>query len=551
MARRLSAKAMAAVATQAATPFQREGAPPPTVRPVPVAELVRHPRNARAIPPTAEQTKALQASVRATGVLVPILVSPIEDGKLGVVAGWQRASAARAVGLTTVPAIEIPPDEAMADRVSLVENALRADMHPVDQWRSLQTLMDGGATLAAATATLGLSDRVARQMHLLSQMHPSLLAEMAKGDVPGMWLLREIARADSARQAEALKTATHKQGKGTRIDWNTVSAMCKQTRIPRAYAIFDHAASPVVFEQDLFAEAGHQDEWTTTDIDGFREQQRAALDRLVAGHDRAAVHDYLAGSYRPDVPRSWIQLRWFHDFPKAVPELAADEHFVVAMKPDAQVVAYVFRQDPARPGAQGASGHQGAAAAGDSAPPRLLTDAGLQLAATMKHQALQDALQHLRSNPSLENPAILLRVLLEALGAMNVTPGGADKHAAGEAIAAATPDGGEPHPTELVRIACETIAAMLIFPAPKIMSSGPVADDIARSLGAELFLPRFDTADFLAQCSGTMLRQAAQLVQLQPGQKLPKSVGALRDFLVGKLPNWKPVTFYREGTGHA
>lgn len=119
MAKKLSAAALAAAAAPAPTTYQPEGAPL-AVQQLSVAGLVRHPRNARTIPPTPAQTKALEASVRAVGVLVPILVAPLPDGTLGVVAGWQRASAARAVGLATVPAIEIAPDDATADRLSLV-----------------------------------------------------------------------------------------------------------------------------------------------------------------------------------------------------------------------------------------------------------------------------------------------------------------------------------------------------------------------------------------------------------------------------------------------
>jgi hypothetical protein len=165
------------------------------------------------------------------------------------------------------------------------------------------------------------------------------------------------------------------------------------------------------------------------------------------------------------------------------------------------------------------------------------------MAAQMRHQALRDALEAARDNYDSETPGVLLRVLLECLSAQNVTPGAADKYAAREAIADATPDGGEPDPLRLVRIATDAIAAMLVFPAPKVMSSGPVAEQIAASLGAEHFLKRCDTPEFLSQCSGALLREASRLVERQPGMKVPNGVGVLREWLVGKLPDWRPVSF--------
>ena len=543
MAKRITAAALDASSADAPAPLP--------VEMVPVTGLVRHPRNARRVPPDDGETAALRASVREVGVLMPITLAPMDDGTWGVLAGWQRVSAAQAVRPDLlVPAMRVDAPAADLDRLSLMENTLRAGMHPLDTWRSVDTLMAGGASFKAAAATLGLDAREAQQMRLLAAIHPQVLEAMQdEEEIPGMWILRDIARADHDRQLEAMKAAWQGKGKSRTLHWQTLAAGCRVTRRPRAWAVFDVKTAGVDFERDFFAEPGSNDEWTTANVEGFMAAQRAALAALVEGHEHAAVFDYHPGSWAPAVPREWQQIRWMDKVPKEVPDMPLDQRFVVALKPTGEPGAWIYRVPEQRTQEAVTGARSDVPAA--TAPTRLITDAGLQMAASMKATALRDALANLHDYPTVETIPILLRALLECLAATNVVPGGADKFAAVEAIADATPDGGEPDPLRLVRIATDAIATMLIFPAPKIASSGPIADEIAHSLDAARFLPRCDTPDFLAQCTGALLRDAAALVELRPGEKVPKSVSALREWLVDRLPDWRPVAFDVKEHGNA
>jgi ParB family transcriptional regulator, chromosome partitioning protein len=64
-----------------------------------------------------EALNELADSIRAQGILQPILVRPIADGQYEIVAGERRWRAARIAGLTSVPVAvrEIPDDAALAD----------------------------------------------------------------------------------------------------------------------------------------------------------------------------------------------------------------------------------------------------------------------------------------------------------------------------------------------------------------------------------------------------------------------------------------------------
>ncbi len=86
-----------------------------------------------------EALESLAESIRAQGVVQPIVVRPIEGG-FEIVAGERRWRAARMAGLKQVPAIvrEIPDQAALA--VALIENIQRADLNPLEEAAALQRL---------------------------------------------------------------------------------------------------------------------------------------------------------------------------------------------------------------------------------------------------------------------------------------------------------------------------------------------------------------------------------------------------------------------------
>lgn len=86
-----------------------------------------------------EALEGLAESIRAQGVVQPIVVRPTADG-YEIVAGERRWRAARMAGLKRIPAIvrEIPDQAALA--VALIENIQRADLNPLEEASALQRL---------------------------------------------------------------------------------------------------------------------------------------------------------------------------------------------------------------------------------------------------------------------------------------------------------------------------------------------------------------------------------------------------------------------------
>jgi ParB family chromosome partitioning protein len=88
-----------------------------------------------------ESLNELAISIKAQGILQPILVRKLLDGKFEIIAGERRWRAAQKAQLTEVPVIikEIPDDAAMA--IGLIENIQRENLNAIDEAFGLQRLV--------------------------------------------------------------------------------------------------------------------------------------------------------------------------------------------------------------------------------------------------------------------------------------------------------------------------------------------------------------------------------------------------------------------------
>jgi ParB family chromosome partitioning protein len=84
----------------------------------------------------------LASSIRAQGVIQPIVVRHLLGGRYEIVAGERRWRAAQLAGLTEIPAIvrEIPDEAAIA--IALIENIQRENLNPIEEAMALQRLLD-------------------------------------------------------------------------------------------------------------------------------------------------------------------------------------------------------------------------------------------------------------------------------------------------------------------------------------------------------------------------------------------------------------------------
>ncbi|MDT7910386.1 ParB/RepB/Spo0J family partition protein, partial [Thermus sp.] len=96
---------------------------------VPLEALLPSPQPRRRF----ENLEALAESIREKGVLQPLLVRPLGDGRYAIVAGERRYRAAKMAGLAEVPVRVLDLSEKEARLLALVENLQREDLNPYEE----------------------------------------------------------------------------------------------------------------------------------------------------------------------------------------------------------------------------------------------------------------------------------------------------------------------------------------------------------------------------------------------------------------------------------
>lgn len=122
----------------------------------------------------------LSSSIRAHGVLQPILVRPIPGGKFEIVAGERRWRAAQRAGLHAIPAVVRDLNEVEVLEIAIVENVQRMDLNPIEEAQGFQALIDRfGRTQEEIAEAVGKSrPHIANMLRLLKL--PDDLQEMVR-----------------------------------------------------------------------------------------------------------------------------------------------------------------------------------------------------------------------------------------------------------------------------------------------------------------------------------------------------------------------------------
>jgi len=89
-----------------------------------------------------EQLLGLAESIKARGVLQPVLVRPLPGGRYELIAGERRWRAARTAELETIPAIVRHHDDSASLEMALIENMAREDLNPIEEARACAALVE-------------------------------------------------------------------------------------------------------------------------------------------------------------------------------------------------------------------------------------------------------------------------------------------------------------------------------------------------------------------------------------------------------------------------
>lgn len=108
---------------------------------VPIEKLVPNRQQPRTIFDE-EKIRELADSIKQEGVLQPLIVSPLTDGRYELIAGERRLRAARLAGLEDVPVVIKSVDQENSLALSIVENIQREDLNAIEEARAYQELVE-------------------------------------------------------------------------------------------------------------------------------------------------------------------------------------------------------------------------------------------------------------------------------------------------------------------------------------------------------------------------------------------------------------------------
>jgi ParB family chromosome partitioning protein len=145
----------------------------------------------------------LAESIKAQGVVQPILVRPVEGGRYELVAGERRWRAAERAGLKEIPAlVRTVPDQA-ALALALIENIQREDLNPLEEAQGLRRLIEEfGLTHEAAAQAVGRSRSAVSNLLRLTQLAKPAQEYLLAGKID-MGHARALLSLPTAQQAAA------------------------------------------------------------------------------------------------------------------------------------------------------------------------------------------------------------------------------------------------------------------------------------------------------------------------------------------------------------
>ena len=168
----------------------------------------------------AEALQTLADSIKAQGILQPIVARPGIDGRYEILSGERRWRAAQMAGLDRVPVIVKAVSDEAAIAIGLIENIQREDLNPVEEGLGLKRLQDQfGFSQEQVASAVGRSRSAVANLLRLLNLESEVLAMLERGELDTghakvllaltdgdqVRAARQVAkRALSVRQTEAL-----------------------------------------------------------------------------------------------------------------------------------------------------------------------------------------------------------------------------------------------------------------------------------------------------------------------------------------------------------
>jgi len=131
-----------------------------------------------------EAVSGLAESIKAQGLIQPVVVRPRLEGGYELIAGERRWRAAREAGIPTVPAVVREADDRDTLLLGLVENVAREDLSPIEEARAYALLIDEfGLSLGEVAERVGKSKPAVSNRIRLLELPEDVLAMLAGSEL--------------------------------------------------------------------------------------------------------------------------------------------------------------------------------------------------------------------------------------------------------------------------------------------------------------------------------------------------------------------------------
>ena len=125
----------------------------------------------------ADKLTELAESIKAQGVIQPIVVRQLPDRTYEIIAGERRWRASKQAGLVDIPVVVRQADDRTVVAMALIENIQREDLNPLEEAQALQRLIDEfDLTHAQAAEAVGRSRAAVSNLLRLLELPPAIRA---------------------------------------------------------------------------------------------------------------------------------------------------------------------------------------------------------------------------------------------------------------------------------------------------------------------------------------------------------------------------------------
>ncbi len=224
-----------------------------------------------------EAISQLAESIKAQGVIQPILARPVEEGKFEIIAGERRWRAASLAGLQTVPVVVREVRDEAALSMALIENIQREDLNPIEEAAGIRRLIDEfGMTHEVAADSIGRSrSAVTNLLRLLTL--PAPVRQMLLQGKLEMGHARALLTLPGSRQVELANEISARQLSVRQAEKLAARAQAGGEKPPRSVAQDRDIAA---LEEELSERLGTR----VTIVPGKKGTGRVAIDYATLDH---------------------------------------------------------------------------------------------------------------------------------------------------------------------------------------------------------------------------------------------------------------------------